>query len=143
MLIALQSAALQTKIALRLVHSLTKNFDGRVETGQVCYVFFNDLIVKDFNVITRDNDTLVSCRKLSVRFSAKNLLSGKLRFRSIYLSEGLFKLVVYPDSQPQSQECSEELPKPENRYFEQTDLFPDLRIRKPENGEDLLYIQIF
>lgn len=130
MLIALQSPALQTKIASRLVHSLTKNFDGRVETGQVCYVFFNDLIVKDFNVITRDNDTLVSCRKLSVRFSAKNLLSGKLRFRSIYLSEGLFKLVVYPDSSTTiSRVLGRAAKTGKTDTLSRTDLFPDLRIR--------------
>jgi len=98
LLIALQNPSLQSRVASGIIKSATKNFDGKVSVGQVCYVFFNDLIIKDFSAITSDNDTLVCCEKLSVSFSAKNLIAGKLRFRSVYLSNGIFKLIIYPDS---------------------------------------------
>jgi len=141
MVISLQSPSLQNKIVSSALKSFTKDFDGNVSIGKVYYIFFNDLIINDLNAVTSSGDTVVSFEKLSVSFSAKNLLAGRFRFRSIYLSGGKFKLIVYPDSTTSISKLFGNFQGKEKKL--PTKLIPDIRIRNLKMEKiDFSYINL-
>jgi hypothetical protein len=98
MVISLQSSVFQTWIAGKTIKAFTKELNGKVSVGEVYYLFFNNLIIRDLLVTTTQGDTLLYCEKLSASFSARNLVRNRFRFRSVHLSNGEFNLVSYQDT---------------------------------------------
>jgi len=96
--LALQIPALQTWSARKAAGSLSRKLQSEVSIGKVYYVFFNKLIVNDIAILYSDKDTLLGCGKLSVKFSASDLLRGKLKISHAHLYDGVFNLVNITDS---------------------------------------------
>ncbi len=104
--ILLQFPAVQTSIAKSVTKELSKSINGRINIGKVYIVFFNKVILKDISIISDDrtplldslyshygqSDTLLSCNKLSVSLSTKDLLKLKLKLNHIALESGVFNL---------------------------------------------------
>lgn len=96
--IALQDPVVQTKVAKRVINHYTKGFNSNISIGKVCYLFFNKIIINDVLVTYNNNrDTLLCCDKLSVSFSAKDLLRNRLKIKKVSLYDGKFNLVTYKD----------------------------------------------
>ncbi|MFA6335370.1 MAG: hypothetical protein WCX48_07420 [Bacteroidales bacterium] len=95
--IALQYPSLQTLIAKRATKILSKKLNTEVSIGKVYYLFFNKLIINDVYIMDNQKDTLLNCKKLSVSFSARDLLSQKFHFNKIRLYDGVFNLRTEKD----------------------------------------------
>ena len=105
-LIALQFPSVQTVIGKKVADSVSDKIDGKISIGNVYFVFFNRIIVKDISIVSTDtsplldslkknygqSDTLVACRKLSVTLDPINLLKLDLKLNTITLSDGVFNL---------------------------------------------------
>lgn len=92
--IALQNPSLQTWVAREATNVLSGKLNTEVSIGRVYYVFFNKLILNDVHVLYNKKDTLINCKKLSVSFSAKHLISGKFRFKKVQLYDGVFNMLI-------------------------------------------------
>jgi len=92
--IALQNPSLQTWVARKATNVLSKKLNTEVSIGRVYYVFFNKLILNDVHILYNKKDTLLNCKKLSVSFSARDLLSNKFRFQKVHLYDGIFNLLI-------------------------------------------------
>lgn len=92
--IVLQYPSLQTWVAKRATAILSKKLNTEVSIGKVYYLFFNKLILNDVYIIYNQKDTLLNCKKLSISFSAKDLLSRKFSFKKIGFYDGVFNLVI-------------------------------------------------
>ena len=96
--LALQIPALQTFAANKAAKNLSGRLNTEVSIGRVYYVFFNRLIANDILIKYNDNDTLLGCKKLSVRFSAGDLLRNKIRLNHLHLYDGVINIVNETDS---------------------------------------------
>lgn len=97
--VALQVPAMQTWAAGRAARVLSARLDTDVSIGKVYYLFFNKLILKDVHVMYTPQDTLISCKKLSVSISAGDLIrSSRLTLNKVHLYDGVFNLVSETDS---------------------------------------------
>jgi len=103
--IALQDPIVQTKVAKRVINNYTKGFNSNISIGKVCYLFFNKIIINDVLVTYNNKDTLLCCDKLSVSFSAKELLRNRLRIKKVSLYDGRFNLVTYKDKSTNIDYC--------------------------------------
>lgn len=99
--VVLQFPAAQTAIIGKVTRSLSKKIDGEVKIGRIHLVFFNRFIAENISIVSQSpksggvlhsNDTLLSCRKLSLTVSQSELLKLKLKINRIALSDGLFNL---------------------------------------------------
>lgn len=96
--LALQIPALQTFTANKAAKNLSRRLNTEVSIGRVYYVFFNRLIANDILIKYNESDTLLGCKKLSVRFSASDLLRNKIRLNHLHLYDGVIKIVSETDS---------------------------------------------
>jgi hypothetical protein len=96
--LALQIPALQTFTANKAAKNLSRRLNTEVSIGKVYYVFFNRLIANDILIKYNESDTLLGCKKLSVRFSARDLLRNKIRLNHLHLYNGVIKIVNETDS---------------------------------------------
>lgn len=95
--IALQYPSLQTLVAKKATNILSRKLNTEVSIGKVYYQFFNKLILYDVHILSNKKDTLLNCNKISVSFSAKDLLSRKFHFNKVSLSDGVFNLRIEKD----------------------------------------------
>ena len=73
----LQIPAAQTALARKVLHSIEKNIDGRIEFSNMTFVPFNGLVIKNIAIID-DNprvDTLFNAETVAARFTLQGLLS--------------------------------------------------------------------
>jgi len=104
--IALQDPNVQTIVAKRAIAHYTGHFKSDITIGKVCYLFFNKIIVNDVVVTYNFNkDTLLSCEKLSLSFSAKDLLRKKYKINKVSIYDGQFNLVVWADKSTNAERC--------------------------------------
>ena len=105
-LIILQFPGVQTLVAQKVAGSVSDKIDGKLSLGNVYFVFFNRLIVKDISIVSTSDtplldslrisscysDTLLRCDKLSVTFDVQNLLKGQFKLNTIIINGGEFNL---------------------------------------------------
>lgn len=96
--LALQMPSLQTWAAKKAASRISEELGTEVSIGKVYYIFFNRLIAKDLYILYSEKDTLISCDKLSVKFSASDALKGRLRLSHLHLRGGSFNIVKESDS---------------------------------------------
>jgi hypothetical protein len=113
--LALQIPALQTFAANKAAKNLSGRLNTEVSIGRVYYVFFNRLIANDILIKYNDTDTLFGCKKLSVRFSAGDLLRNKIRLNHLHLYDGVIKIVNETDSTTNLSRILSLIPKSEKR----------------------------
>lgn len=95
--IALQNPKLQTLVAKKATTVLSRKLNTEVSIGKVYYVFFNKLILNDIHILYNQKDTLLNCKKISVSFSAKDMLFQKFRFKKVQLYDGVFNMLIEND----------------------------------------------
>ena len=103
----LQTSSVQTFIAKKVITSLEKNLNGRIEFSRIHLEPFNALALKDVTIID-DNppvlpsgeviDTLASIKSLTATFSIKGLFKKEgLHLRRINLNDAAFNFVIDED----------------------------------------------
>ena len=104
--ILLQIPAVQTWTAHKIVKSLTKDINGKVNVERVYIVFFNKVLAKNFSIVSTDrtplldslkknyhqSDTLVAAGDVVVTFNLSGLLSKNIKIRSVKIEGGVFNL---------------------------------------------------
>ena len=97
----LQIPAAQTALVRKVLRSIEKNIDGRIEFADMTFVPFNGLVIKDLAVID-DNpdqgeitlDTLFSAGTVAARFTLQGLLSQNgIQLRDVEVEHARFALV--------------------------------------------------
>ncbi len=97
--LALQVPAIQTLSAKKAARVVSERLNTEVSIGKVYFVFFNRLIAKDISIITGSTDTLLHCGKISVKFSASDLLrKNRVKLTHLTLSDGQFNILNETDS---------------------------------------------
>ncbi len=105
-LIVLQFPFVQTRIGQKAVASVSDKINGKLSVGNIYFVLFNKIIIKDISLVSTDrtplldslksnygqSDTLLACRKLSVTFDPVNLLKLDIKLKTVTLSDGVFNL---------------------------------------------------
>lgn len=86
----LQVPPVQTWIAKRAVNSLETKINGTISIDRIAIVFFNRVMAKDAYVRGEEGDTLACFKKLSVTFSARDLIQGKIKFNRVIIEDGCF-----------------------------------------------------
>ena len=90
-IIFIQFPKIQTWLVQKGVAKVSDNINGDITVGNVYYLFFNKLIIKDIAIVSKDNtslldslrancgysDTLLACNKLSVNLDVTDLFKGK------------------------------------------------------------------
>lgn len=112
--LALQIPAFQTFAAGKVAKSLSRRLNTEVSIGKVYYVFFNRLIANDILIKYNQTDTLLGCRKISVRFSAADLIRNKIRLNHLRLEDGIFNIVNESDSSTNLSRILSKIPKAES-----------------------------
>ena len=106
LLIILQFPKVQTALCQKAVSSVSNSIDGNISVGNVYYVFFNKLIVKDISITDKESDpfldslkqsfnhsdTLVAVNKLSVNIDVQQLFKGNIKLNKIVVDGGVFNL---------------------------------------------------
>ena len=69
-----------------------------MQVGRIHFLFFDRVIVNDLLVMSNESDTLLSAHKLSTRFKFRDILSSRLHFSYVELSDGAFNLINESDS---------------------------------------------
>ena len=97
----LQIPAAQTALARKVLHSIEKNIDGRIEFSDMTFVPFNGLVIKNIAIID-DNpfqgdprvDTLFNAETVAARFTLQGLLSQNgIQLRDVEVEHARFALV--------------------------------------------------
>ena len=97
----LQIPAAQTALVRKVLRSIEKNIDGRIEFADMTFVPFNGLVIKDLAFID-DNpvqgeitlDTLFSAGTVAARFTLQGLLSQNgIQLRDVEVEHARFALV--------------------------------------------------
>ena len=96
--LALQIPSVQTWSVARVTNALSYKLNTTVHVGRVHFLFFDRVIASDLLVMSNESDTLLSAAKLSTRFKFRDILSSKLYFSHLSLSDGVFNLVNESDS---------------------------------------------
>ena len=106
-ILLLQIPAAQTALARRIVKSLEKNMDGRVEFSDVTFVPFSGLVIKDLAIIDSHpwqgdidvpQDTMFRAKTIAARFTLQGLLSQKgIQLREAEVDDARFAMVMEPD----------------------------------------------
>ncbi len=97
--VALQIPGIQTYTAKRAAGIISERLGTNVSIGRVYYIFFNKLIVNNFKIMSSETDTLISCNKLSVSISAKDLITdSRVTLKRISIEEGVFNIEKETDS---------------------------------------------
>lgn len=110
--IALQFPAVQTRLVKSIIASVEDNINGKINIDRIYIIFFNRIILRDVTIVSTEksplldslktfhhqSDTLLSCSKLSVGFSATDLLRLNLKLTSVKLEKGAFNLQSEGDS---------------------------------------------
>ena len=100
-LLVLQIPAAQTALARKVLHSIEKNIDGRIEFSDMTFVPFNGLVIKNIAIID-DNplqgdprvDTLFNAETVAARFTLQGLLSQNgIQLRDVEVEHARFALV--------------------------------------------------
>ena len=102
----LQIPAVQTSLARRIVRSLEKNMDGRVEFSDITFVPFSGVVIKDLAIIDLHpwqgdidvpQDTMFRAGAIAARFTLKGLLSQKgIQIRDAEVDDARLALVTEP-----------------------------------------------
>jgi len=100
-LLVLQIPAAQTALVRRVLHSVEKNIDGRIEFSDMTFVPFKGLVVKDLAIIDDaplqgddPQDTLLRARTVAASFTLKGLLSKDgVQLRNAEVEHARFALV--------------------------------------------------
>jgi len=132
--IALQDPNLQTKLTGKIVENLSKNIKADISIGKVCYLFFNKIIINDLSITYNSNiDTLISCKKLSVSFSARDVFfRNRCNIKKISLSDGQFNLITWADKTTNVDRCFnlyKNISKDTTHIFDSKIKINDLRAR--------------
>ena len=106
-ILLLQIPAAQTALARRIVKSLEKDMDGRVEFSDITFVPFSGLVIKDLAIIDSHpwqgdidvpQDTMFRAKTIAARFTLQGLLSQKgIQLREAEVDDARFALVMEPD----------------------------------------------
>ncbi len=110
-IIVVQFPKVQTLLAQKTVASVSENLNGTISVGNVYYLFFNKLIVKDVAVVSNEctplldslksncgySDTLLYCNKVSVTIDVSDFLQGNLKLKKIVVDGGEFNLQTEAD----------------------------------------------
>lgn len=105
-IIFIQFPKIQTWLVQKCVAKVSDNINGDITVGNVYYLFFNKLIIKDIAIVSKDNtplldslrancgysDTLLACNKLSVNLDVTDLFKGKFKLNKIVVDGGEFNL---------------------------------------------------
>lgn len=105
-LLVLQIPAAQTALVRRVLASLEKNIDGRLEFADMTFVPFNGLVIKDLAIIDPHpfvgdtdvpQDTLFRAGTIAARFTLKGLLSQDgIQLREAEVDDARLALVNEP-----------------------------------------------
>ncbi|MBO4917114.1 MAG: translocation/assembly module TamB domain-containing protein [Bacteroidales bacterium] len=104
--LVLQIPAAQTALARRVVRSLEKKMDGRVEFSDLTFVPFSGVVIKDLAIIDNHpwqgdtdvpQDTLFSAKTVAARFTLQGLLSQQgIQLRQAEVEDARLALVMEP-----------------------------------------------
>ena len=105
-LLVLQIPAAQTALVRRVLKSVEKNIDGRLEFSDITFVPFNGLVIKDLAIVD-DNpwhgsidvpqDTLFKAGTIAARFTLKGLLSPEgIQLRDAEIEHARLAIVSEP-----------------------------------------------
>ncbi|OQC58360.1 MAG: hypothetical protein BWX52_00283 [Bacteroidetes bacterium ADurb.Bin013] len=92
--IIVQLPSVQSRLAGRAAQWLSEATGAEVMVGEVNFVLFNRLIIKDLLIRTAPEDTLLHSKKLSVRIGHVSALEKKIVLRQVVLSEGSYHLII-------------------------------------------------
>ena len=105
-ILLLQIPAAQTALARRIVKSLEKDMDGRVEFSDITFVPFSGVVIKDLAIIDSHpwqgdidvpQDTMFRARAIAARFTLKGLLSQKgIQLREAEVDDARLAFVIEP-----------------------------------------------
>ena len=105
-ILLLQIPAAQTALARRIVKSLEKDMDGRVEFSDITFVPFSGVVIKDLTIIDSHpwqgdidvpQDTMFRARAIAARFTLKGLLSQKgIQLREAEVDDARLAFVIEP-----------------------------------------------
>jgi hypothetical protein len=104
--ISAQMPGVQTFVTKLALKQLKGKIDGDISIGKAYYIFFDKLILTDVSIVSSDStphidslkkefgysDTLMTCGKVSIKFSIADLLAGKIKMRSVAITGGVFNL---------------------------------------------------
>ena len=83
-LLVLQIPAAQTALVRRVLASLEKNIDGRLEFADMTFVPFNGLVIKDLAIIDPDLEWEVIPQELHSKSKNSVFKGERLRGRNLY-----------------------------------------------------------
>ena len=97
----LQIPAAQTALARKVLHSIEKSIDGRIEFSDMTFVPFNGLVIKNIAIIDNNPlqgdprvDTLFNAETVAARFTLQGLLSQNgIQLRDVEVEHARFALV--------------------------------------------------
>lgn len=90
--IAFQHPSLQTAMAKHFAGVISKKLGTKVYVDKAYFVFFDKLILKDVYILYNETDTLLSSKKISASFAAKDLLKSNINLRRVKFEGGIFNL---------------------------------------------------
>jgi hypothetical protein len=93
-----QIPSVQTTAARRAAAAISKGNEAEIEIGEVYFVFFNKLIIKNITITGPQSDTLLHAGKISLSVKPLQLINNKIRVSRLELSDGFFNLVHDSDS---------------------------------------------
>ncbi len=97
---------MQTYAVKKVIKSIEKKINGEINIERLYFIFFNRIILKNVSVVSNQsnelidslkthrgyNDTLLSCKKISIVFSPKDLLKMNIKLTSATLADGMFNI---------------------------------------------------
>lgn len=81
----IQLPPIQTKIASEISNAFEKKIGTKVDIGHIDLGFFNQLMLNDVYIEDQKGNTLLSAKRLGVKYSISSLLKKKLHFYSAQL----------------------------------------------------------
>ncbi len=93
-----QIPSVQTYTARRAAAAFSNGKEASIEIGEIYFVFFNKLIIKDLSITGPESDTLLQAGKISLSIKPFQLINNKIRINRLEFSDGFFNLINYTDS---------------------------------------------
>lgn len=106
-LIAVQTPAVQTRLAEKALQSIENHINGKISVGKVHIDPFKAIVLRDLVVLDADPfrdsldvvDTLFRARYVTANFSIRSILKGgSISIASAKVTDGLFFLTVEPEN---------------------------------------------
>ena len=106
-LIAVQTPAVQTRLAEKALQSIENHINGKISVGKVHIDPFKAIVLRDLVVLDADPfrdsldvvDTLFRARYVTANFSIRSILKGRsISIASAKVTDGLFFLTVEPEN---------------------------------------------